>query len=98
MNYLDLADRSWPLLRRLMGVHTFLYERSGGRVGHRVPGVGAPVRAVALPGSPGPQLGNRVPLTRRLKERYPPMPVVWGEEKVRPTLFDASASRRPGFR
>jgi deazaflavin-dependent oxidoreductase (nitroreductase family) len=35
---LDLADRSWPLLRRLMGGHTFIYRASGGRLGHRVPG------------------------------------------------------------
>jgi deazaflavin-dependent oxidoreductase (nitroreductase family) len=35
---LDLADRSWPLLRRLMGGHTFVYRASGGLIGHRVPG------------------------------------------------------------
>jgi len=40
MNYLDLADRSWPFLRRAMGVHTWLYRVSGGRIGHTVPGVG----------------------------------------------------------
>jgi F420H(2)-dependent quinone reductase len=35
---LDMADRSWPLLRRLMGGHTFIYRASGGLIGHRVPG------------------------------------------------------------
>jgi deazaflavin-dependent oxidoreductase (nitroreductase family) len=40
MNYLDLADRTWPFLRRAMGLHTWLYRASGGRVGHTVPGVG----------------------------------------------------------
>jgi F420H(2)-dependent quinone reductase len=40
MNYLDLADRSWPFLRRAMGLHAWLYRASGGRVGHRVPGLG----------------------------------------------------------
>jgi deazaflavin-dependent oxidoreductase (nitroreductase family) len=40
MSYLDLADRSWPFLRRAMGVHTWLYRVSGGRIGHRVPGLG----------------------------------------------------------
>jgi deazaflavin-dependent oxidoreductase (nitroreductase family) len=35
---LDLADRSWPLLRHLMAGHTAIYRASGGRVGHRVPG------------------------------------------------------------
>jgi F420H(2)-dependent quinone reductase len=38
MGYLDLADRSWPVLRRLTGVHTTLYRVTGGIVGHRVPG------------------------------------------------------------
>jgi F420H(2)-dependent quinone reductase len=43
VGYLDLADRSWPLLRRLMGAHTWLYRTSGGRLGHRVPGLRAPM-------------------------------------------------------
>ncbi|MHB8531354.1 MAG: nitroreductase family deazaflavin-dependent oxidoreductase [Solirubrobacteraceae bacterium] len=38
MDYLDLADRGWPLLRRAMGLHTAVYRLSGGLVGHRVPG------------------------------------------------------------
>ena len=29
----------WPVLRRFMGVHTFLYRHSGGRLGHDIPGV-----------------------------------------------------------
>ena len=37
--YLDVADRSWPVLRRLMGAHAFVYRASGGRVGHRIPGL-----------------------------------------------------------
>jgi F420H(2)-dependent quinone reductase len=40
MNYLDLADRTWPFLRRAMGAHTWLYRASGGRLGHTIPGVG----------------------------------------------------------
>lgn len=32
------VDRSWPLLRRLMGLHTFVYRASGGRLGHHLPG------------------------------------------------------------
>jgi len=35
---LDIADRSWPVLRRAMGLHTALYKASGGRIGHRFPG------------------------------------------------------------
>ena len=38
MNYLDLADRSWPLLRRLMGGHAAIYRATNGLIGHRVPG------------------------------------------------------------
>jgi F420H(2)-dependent quinone reductase len=38
MNYLDLADRSWPVLRRLMSGHTLVYRLTGGLVGHRIPG------------------------------------------------------------
>ena len=41
--YLDLADRTWPLLHRLMGVHTLLYRASHGIVGHHLPGVSAPM-------------------------------------------------------
>lgn len=39
MSYLDIADRVWPATRRFMGVHTFLYQRTGGRLGHTIPGV-----------------------------------------------------------
>ncbi|MEX0972803.1 MAG: nitroreductase family deazaflavin-dependent oxidoreductase [Solirubrobacterales bacterium] len=39
MDYLDIADRNWPVLRRAMGIHTWLYRVSGGRIGHDVPGV-----------------------------------------------------------
>jgi F420H(2)-dependent quinone reductase len=39
MDYLNLADRSWPLLRRLMGGHAAVYRASHGLIGHRVPGV-----------------------------------------------------------
>jgi F420H(2)-dependent quinone reductase len=35
---LDLADRSWPVLRRVMGGHALIYRASGGLIGHRVPG------------------------------------------------------------
>jgi deazaflavin-dependent oxidoreductase (nitroreductase family) len=33
-----LVDRSWPVLRRLMGAHAFIYRASGGLVGRKVPG------------------------------------------------------------
>jgi F420H(2)-dependent quinone reductase len=38
MDVMSLADRSWPVLRRLMGVHTQVYRLSGGAIGHRFPG------------------------------------------------------------
>jgi deazaflavin-dependent oxidoreductase (nitroreductase family) len=38
MDVMSLADRSWPLLRRLTGVHTQLYRLTNGVVGHRFPG------------------------------------------------------------
>jgi F420H(2)-dependent quinone reductase len=39
MGFLDVGDRIWPLTRRVMGAHTALYRWTGGRVGHRLPGV-----------------------------------------------------------
>ncbi len=36
---LDLADRSWPVLRRAFKAHAVIYRASGGRIGHRLPGV-----------------------------------------------------------
>ena len=38
MGYLDLADRSWPLLNRVMKGHTLAYRATRGLVGHRFPG------------------------------------------------------------
>src|SRR5881227_1043452 len=37
-SYLDLADRTWPFLRRAMGGHTVVYRLTGGLIGHRIPG------------------------------------------------------------
>ena len=42
-SYLDIGDKVWPVTRRLMGVHTALYRASGGRVGHKLPGLSAPM-------------------------------------------------------
>ena len=46
---LDLADRSWPVLRRLMGGHTTIYKATNGLIGHRFPG--SPPREAIHPGS-----------------------------------------------
>lgn len=37
--YLDVADKVWPATRRFMGIHTLVYQRTGGRLGHTLPGV-----------------------------------------------------------
>jgi len=36
---LDLADKTWPLTRRLMAGHTFVYRATGGVIGHTGPGL-----------------------------------------------------------
>jgi len=40
VGYLDLADRTWPLLHRVMGLHTAAYRATRGKVGHHVPVLG----------------------------------------------------------
>jgi F420H(2)-dependent quinone reductase len=37
-DYLSWADRSWPLLTRLMGGHAKVYRATNGLIGYRVPG------------------------------------------------------------
>ena len=36
---LDIADRSWPVLTRLFALHAAAYRATGGRIGHRLPGL-----------------------------------------------------------
>lgn len=38
MDPLKLADRSWPVLRRVMGGHAAIYRATNGMIGHRFPG------------------------------------------------------------
>jgi F420H(2)-dependent quinone reductase len=38
VDYLNLADRSWPVLRHLMGGHAAVYRATNGLIGHRFPG------------------------------------------------------------
>ncbi len=38
MDLRALGDQAWPVLNRLVGVHTRVYRLTGGRIGHRVPG------------------------------------------------------------
>ena len=37
MSYLDVIERAWPLLNRLMKGHTLAYRASRGLLGHRFP-------------------------------------------------------------
>jgi deazaflavin-dependent oxidoreductase (nitroreductase family) len=39
VDYLRVADRSWPLLWRLMSAHAIVYRATGGRIGRRLPGL-----------------------------------------------------------
>jgi deazaflavin-dependent oxidoreductase (nitroreductase family) len=39
VGYLDVVERAWPLLRRVMKGHTTAYRLTGGVVGHRFPGL-----------------------------------------------------------
>jgi F420H(2)-dependent quinone reductase len=39
MDYMKAADRSWPVLMRLMGGHAAIYRATNGLVGHRFPGL-----------------------------------------------------------
>jgi len=34
----SIVDRSWPLLRHLLGAHTHVYRLSGGLIGQHIPG------------------------------------------------------------
>jgi deazaflavin-dependent oxidoreductase (nitroreductase family) len=38
VDVMPLVDRTWPVLRRLMGLHTHVYRLSHGLIGHRFPG------------------------------------------------------------
>lgn len=37
---MEIVDRMWPLLNRLMSAHTTVYRATRGRIGHTFPGVG----------------------------------------------------------
>jgi deazaflavin-dependent oxidoreductase (nitroreductase family) len=39
MDVMGLVDRSWPVLRRMMGAHELVYLATDGLIGHRFPGV-----------------------------------------------------------
>jgi hypothetical protein len=37
MDVMSLADRSWPVLRLMMGGHARIYRVTNGLIGHRFP-------------------------------------------------------------
>jgi len=39
VDYLDVADRSWPVLKRVMRAHASVYRATNGRIGGRMPGL-----------------------------------------------------------
>src|SRR5437667_11164307 len=39
VDYLRVADRSWPVLGPLMRGHALVYRATGGRLGRRLPGL-----------------------------------------------------------
>jgi deazaflavin-dependent oxidoreductase (nitroreductase family) len=39
MGFLDVVDRNWPTLQRLIGGHTAIYRATNGLIGHRTPGL-----------------------------------------------------------
>jgi F420H(2)-dependent quinone reductase len=39
LDYLTIADRSWPILSRVMRGHAVVYRATGGRIGRRMPGL-----------------------------------------------------------
>jgi deazaflavin-dependent oxidoreductase (nitroreductase family) len=41
--YLEIVERTWPLLNRAAGAHALAYRATGGLVGHRIPGLRAPM-------------------------------------------------------
>lgn len=51
------------------------------------------VRAIAMTVMPGPQLVNAVPLAKRLKARFPGLPIVWGG--YFPSLYPEPVLRAP---
>ena len=38
MDVMSLADRSWPVLRLVIGAHAWIYRATNGLIGHRFPG------------------------------------------------------------
>jgi deazaflavin-dependent oxidoreductase (nitroreductase family) len=103
LRFLDLVERSWPLLGRLMGLHTVAYRATGGIIGHRIPGavsmlllehVGGVERAAAdlAPALPA---RRRRPGDRRLQGRHPKNPAWYHNLRANPeTTVQVGSEKR----
>jgi F420H(2)-dependent quinone reductase len=105
MDYLDLADRTWPILIRAAGLHTWLYRASGGRVGHHIPGVRGKMALLDHVGAKSGRLrttpllyfpdGDDVVVVAS-KGGYPSNPAWFYNLKAHPeTTVQVGAERRP---
>lgn len=65
----DIVDGNRPDVEPFDAVSALIDAQAGGP---------DPVRAMAMTVMPGPQLVSAVPLAKRLKGRYPDIPMVWG--------------------
>lgn len=85
------ADVSWEIVDgNRPGTDPF--ARIGALIDERAGGLD-PVRLVAMTVMPGPQLVSAVPLAKRLKERHPGVPIVWGG--YFPSLYPAPVLNAP---
>lgn len=72
----EILDGNVPGLDLFVAVSERIERQRGGS---------DPVTVVAMSVMPGPQLVSAVPLARRIRERYPQVPIVWGG--YFPTLY-----------
>lgn len=80
----EIVDGNRPGTDPFPDVSALIESRAGGS---------DPVRAVAMTVQPGRQLVNAVPLARRLKQRFPKIPIVWGG--YFPSLYPKPALHAP---
>ena len=80
----EIVDGNLPDADPFAQVSAIVESRRGGP---------SPVKAIAMTVMPGPQLVSAVPLARRLKERFPDVPLVWGGNF--PSLYPAPVLNAP---
>jgi anaerobic magnesium-protoporphyrin IX monomethyl ester cyclase len=80
----EIVDGNRPSVDPLRDISALIDARAG---------TADPVEAVAMTVMPGPQLVSAVPLARRLAERYPAVPIIWGG--YFPSLYPAPVLNAP---